>query len=109
VAVITIVVSLDTLGAVKNPLLEIVPALADQVTAVFGLPLILAVNCSCCSDAIVALPGESESAVEAGLRVEEEFAELELGEAEPHPLPRAIKKSKSDMMKRFKIGFLSQR
>ena len=32
-------------GAVYTPLLEIVPPLADQVTAVFVLPVIVAVNC----------------------------------------------------------------
>jgi hypothetical protein len=57
-------VLLVTLGAVKNPLSEIVPALADQVTAVLSDPLIRAVNCSCCCDPRVALPGESEILVE---------------------------------------------
>src|SRR5258708_29358420 len=58
-------VLLVTLGAVKNPLLEIAPALADQVTAVFGLPLMRAVNCNCCCDATVAVSGETETTVEA--------------------------------------------
>src|SRR5260370_31262050 len=58
-------VLLVTLGAVKNPLLEIAPALAVQVTAVFGLPLMRAVNCNCCCDATVAVSGETETAVEA--------------------------------------------
>ena len=52
-----------TLGAVKAPLLEIVPALADQVTAVFAVPLMLAVNCCCACDARVVLTGEIESTV----------------------------------------------
>jgi hypothetical protein len=33
------------LGAVYSPLLEIVPAAADQVTAVLALPVTVAVNC----------------------------------------------------------------
>jgi hypothetical protein len=56
-------VLLVTLGAVKTPLLEIVPTLADQVTAVFAVPLMRAVNCCCPCDATVALPGEIESTV----------------------------------------------
>jgi hypothetical protein len=47
VAVMTTEVLLVTLGAVKAPLLEMVPALADQVTAVLAVPLIWAVNCCC--------------------------------------------------------------
>jgi hypothetical protein len=34
-----------TTGAVNNPVLEIEPALADQVTAVLLVPVTLAVNC----------------------------------------------------------------
>ena len=63
VAVITTVLLLATSGAVNSPLGEMVPALADQVTAVFGLPLIVAVNCSCSRDPTVVLPGESESVI----------------------------------------------
>ena len=63
-AVIVTGVLLVTLGAVKNPLFEIVPALADQVTAVLADPVMRAVNCNCCSDDRVALPGESEIPVE---------------------------------------------
>jgi hypothetical protein len=63
VAVIITDVLLVTLGAVKTPLLEIVPALADQVTAVSAVPLILAVNCCCPSDGTIALLGEIESSV----------------------------------------------
>ena len=58
-------VLLVTLGAVKNPLSEMVPALADQVTAVLADPLMRAVNCNCCCDTRVALPGESEIPVES--------------------------------------------
>jgi hypothetical protein len=39
VAVTVTVVLLVTFGAVKSPVLEIVPALADQVTAVLAVPL----------------------------------------------------------------------
>jgi hypothetical protein len=56
-------VLLVTLGAINAPMLEIVPALADQVTAVSAVPLMLAVNCCCPSDATVALTGEIESTV----------------------------------------------
>ena len=45
--------------------LEMVPALADQVTDVFVVPLMRAVNCRCSIDATVAVPGESESPVGA--------------------------------------------
>jgi hypothetical protein len=51
---------LVTLGATKAPLLEIVPVLADQVTAVFGVPLNLAVNCCCPSEIRLAMLGEIE-------------------------------------------------
>ena len=64
VAVIVIVVLPATAGAVNNPLLEIVPALADQVTAVLAVPLTRAVNCNCSSDVRVALSGVRESALE---------------------------------------------
>ena len=81
-----------TLGAVKNPLLEMVPALDDQVTAVFGVPLMRAVNCSWSSDAIVALTGVSESAVEEEL-VEEGLAAL--CEVVPHAVVRPIKSART--------------
>ena len=67
VAVMTTGVLASTLGAVKTPLLEMVPALADQVTAVFGVPLMRAVNCSCCSEPIVALSGVSDSPIASEL------------------------------------------
>jgi hypothetical protein len=56
-------VLLVTFGAVKAPVLEIVPALADQVTAVSAVPLMLAVNCCWACDARFALTGEIESRV----------------------------------------------
>ena len=60
VAVMVTEVVLVTLGVVKAPLLEIVPALADQVTDVFAVPLRLAVNCCFPFEAMVALLGEIE-------------------------------------------------
>jgi hypothetical protein len=62
VAVITADVLPVTAGAVNTPLLEIVPALAVQVTAVFGLPLMLAVNCCCACEGRVVLTGKIERA-----------------------------------------------
>jgi hypothetical protein len=47
VAVIVTGVLPVTFGAVKNPSAEIVPAVADQVTAVFAVPLTRATNCKC--------------------------------------------------------------
>jgi len=63
-AVTTTVVFDLTFGAVKSPVLEIVPALADQVTAVLAVPLNVAVNCTCCEEPIVMLVGESERVLE---------------------------------------------
>jgi hypothetical protein len=51
-------VSLLTAGAVNLPVLEMVPALADQTTAVSDVPLILAVNCCVPREATVELLGE---------------------------------------------------
>ena len=45
VAVTVTLVAALTVGAVKRPLLETVPADADQVTAVLVVPSTLAVNC----------------------------------------------------------------
>ena len=45
VAVTVTLVLLLTLGAVKSPLLEIVPAEADHVTAVLLVPCTAAENC----------------------------------------------------------------
>jgi len=59
VAVIVTGVLTVTWGAVNFPLLEIVPAVADQTTAVFEVPVTLALNCSTPCEAIVALLGDS--------------------------------------------------
>jgi hypothetical protein len=59
-ALMSIGVEVLTVGAVKNPLLEMVPALADQITPVFEVPVTRAVNCNPSSDTMVALPGETE-------------------------------------------------
>ena len=45
VAVMITWVLLLTLGAVKVPLLEMAPALVNHATAVFEVPVILALNC----------------------------------------------------------------
>lgn len=103
VAVTTTGTLLVTLGAVKNPLLEIVPALTDQVTAVFGVPLTLAVNCNCSCDARVALPGESESMAAEGLVV------LALCEEAPHAAVRPVRQSKSEITRTFGTRFFPVR
>jgi hypothetical protein len=105
VAVMMTGVVLVTLGAVKNPLLEMVPALADHVTAVFDVPLTRAVNCSRSIDATVALPGEIESAVE-GAAPEVPAA---LCETAPHAAVKPARQSKSNKTTRFRIRFLSPR
>jgi hypothetical protein len=103
VAVIVTGVLLVTLGAVKNPLLEIVPALADQVTAVSAVPLMLAVNCCCVCDGMLVLLGDSdiEELVEAP-------GELGLCEAEPHAMVKPVRQSKSERTRKLGIEFLSQ-
>jgi hypothetical protein len=53
-------VFLVTLGAVKPPLLEMVPALADQVTDVSAVPLMVAVKSCCPFEKMVVLLGEIE-------------------------------------------------
>src|ERR1700758_1058924 len=60
VAVMITEVFLVTLGAVKAPLLEMVPALADQVTDVSAVPLMLAVKRCCPFERMVVLLGEIE-------------------------------------------------
>ncbi|MGD1077534.1 MAG: hypothetical protein ABR881_04365 [Candidatus Sulfotelmatobacter sp.] len=105
VAVMMTRVVLVTLGAVKTPVLEMVPALANQVTAVFEGPLMRAVNCTCSIDATVALAGESESAVE-GAAPEVPAA---LCEAAPHAAVKPVRQSKSDKTTKFEIRFLSPR
>ena len=46
-----------TVGAVYMPLLLMVPLDADHVTAVLDVLLTMAVNCTVCEDATVAVPG----------------------------------------------------
>lgn len=48
-----------TVGAVSKPLLEIEPALVDQVTPVLVEPLTIAENCCVAPEATVALVGET--------------------------------------------------
>jgi len=60
VAVMITEVLLVTGGAVKSPLLEMVPALADQVTDVSAVPLMLALKCWCPFEGVVVLLGEIE-------------------------------------------------
>lgn len=105
VAVTTTVVLVATLGAVNSPVFEIVPALADQVTAVFGVPLIFAVNCRRSSDTRLALPGVSDIAVEE-LELEEEEEEFALCMAGPHPVLRPTNESKSDRARILEISVL---
>jgi hypothetical protein len=59
VAVTDMLLLLVTLGAVNNPLLETVPADADQVTAVLLVPCTVAENCCVLPDVRVVLPGET--------------------------------------------------
>ncbi len=56
---VTVVLEL-TVGAVKSPELEIDPAVADQVTAVFVEPVTVAVNCRVPAEETVAEVGEME-------------------------------------------------
>lgn len=53
-------VVLETLGAVKTPALEILPADADQLTAVLLVPCTLAVNCRFPPAVTLVLVGETE-------------------------------------------------
>ena len=98
VAVMVTEVLLVTLGAVKAPLLEIVPVLADQVTDVFAVPLILAVNCCCPCEVMVVLLGEIEIVLpellsETTIRMELEPYRIEL---EPCPFGRGSDCGRSD-------------
>lgn len=63
VAVIITAVLLETLGAVNSPLLEMVPALADQVTPVLEDPLMLAVNSFWACDVTLAVAGKTVTVV----------------------------------------------
>jgi hypothetical protein len=60
VAVIVTVVLLVTLGAVNKPLLEMLPAVADQVTAVLLVPCTRAENCCVAPEATLTLVGDTE-------------------------------------------------
>ena len=60
VALTVTVVVVVTVGAVKRPALEIVPALVDHVTAVFVEPVTVALNCWVPPDATVVEVGEME-------------------------------------------------
>src|SRR5882762_7930407 len=65
VAVTVTVVLVLTAGAVKSPELEIVPAVADHVTAVLVEPVTVAVNCWVPAEATEALVGDAETATGA--------------------------------------------
>jgi hypothetical protein len=64
VAVTVTVVLALTVGAVKSPELETDPAAADQVTAVFVVPVTVAVNCWVAPEATVAVVGEMLTALD---------------------------------------------
>jgi len=64
---VTVTVVVDvTEGAVKTPVVEIVPAEAAQVTAVFVEPLTVAVNCWVLAEDTVELVGETDMATVVG-------------------------------------------
>ena len=58
-AVSVTVVARLTEGAVNKPLVEMLPAVADQVTAVFAVPSTAALNCWVFPDNTFALAGET--------------------------------------------------
>jgi hypothetical protein len=58
VAVTVTVVTVETVGAVSTPVLEIEPALVDQITLGFVEPLTVAENCCVPPEMTVALAGE---------------------------------------------------
>jgi hypothetical protein len=89
---------------VKNPLLEMFPALADQATAGFEVPLMRAVNCSCSVATTVALPGESERARGAAAEVP-----AAPGKATPHAAVKPVRHNKRDNTTNFGIRFVSLR
>ena len=88
VAVMTADVLPVTLGAVNTPLLEIDPVLADQVTPVFAVPLMLAVNCCWACEARVMLAGEIERMGPEGPEPPAETAMC--AEVDPDSLPEYI-------------------
>jgi hypothetical protein len=98
VAVMITEVFLVTFGAVKAPLLEMVPPLADQVTDVSGVPLILAVKCCCPFEGMVVLLGEIEILMpevpsETTIRIELEPCRTE---SEPYSFCRGSDSRESD-------------
>jgi hypothetical protein len=99
VAVTTTEVLLVTLGAVNAPLLEMVPALADQVTAVLAVPLICAVNCCCPCEVRVMLLGEIEMVLLDLLAETTISAELE-----PDIGPGRLEMSATDIAPVFTAG-----
>src|ERR1700728_794040 len=72
-----------------------VPALVDQVTIVFVVPLTRAVNCRCFIDATVAVPGESESPV--GATAAE--APAPFCKAAPHPVISEVRQIRQNKRK----------
>jgi hypothetical protein len=101
VAVIMTGVLLVTLGAVKIPSVEIVPALVDHVTRVLGLPLIRATNCNFSNEVKVAVLGERVSDPEL------EFADAvpAFCDREPQPAIRPLRQSASATRTKFSTGF----
>src|SRR4029077_13277394 len=97
-------VELLTFGAVKNPLLEMVPAVVDHVTPVFAVPVTRAVNCNPSSDPMVALPGESEIVFE-----DEELTELTGCDCEPQAVVKTRRLSKIARTASLPIVFRSTR
>lgn len=72
---VTVTVVVDVAeGAVKTPIVEIVPAEAAQVMAVFVEPLTVAVNCWVLAENTVELVGETdmETVVGAATRIVQE-------------------------------------
>jgi hypothetical protein len=61
VAVTITGVAVDTAGAVNKPDELTAPAVADHVTAIFGVLLTVAVNCCCAPETRVAFRGEVET------------------------------------------------
>jgi len=56
-----------TIGAVYKPLLVTVPTVADQVTPLLDVPLMVAVNCFVVPEFSVALAGDMETVMRVGL------------------------------------------
>ena len=67
---VTFIAEVDD-GAVKRPVFEMVPAEADQLTAVFVEPPMVAVNCSVPPEETVALVGAIDTETAVGAAVAE--------------------------------------